>query len=266
MYDSFKRKINYLRISVTDRCNFRCTYCMPAEGVPMMSHNDVLSFDEIVEFTRLAVSKGIDKVRITGGEPLVRKGIVSLVKMLADIDGIKDLSMTTNGAFLPKFADDLKNVGLNRVNISLDSMDPKRFHEITRLGKLEDVLNGIDAAEKVGLLPIKLNCVIKENSQEEDALAVKAFAEERGFQVRFIHQMSLGEGSFSVVEGGEGGHCGTCNRLRLSADGKLFPCLFSDIGYSIRELGGEEALKKAIENKPKSGTTSIGHEFYNIGG
>jgi cyclic pyranopterin phosphate synthase len=239
---------------------------MPEEGVPMMSHNDVLSFDEIVEFTRLAVSKGIDKVRITGGEPLVRKGIVSLVKMLADIDGIKDLSMTTNGALLPRFAEDLKKAGLHRVNISLDSMNSDRFREITRLGNLDEVLKGIDAAEKAGLLPIKLNCVIKENSQEEDARAVKAFAEKRGFDVRFIHQMSLDEGSFSVVEGGEGGHCGTCNRLRLSADGKLFPCLFSDIGYSIRKLGGEEALNLALKNKPKSGTTSVGHEFYNIGG
>jgi len=266
MYDSFNRKINYLRISVTDRCNFRCKYCMPAEGVPMISHSDVLSFDEIADFTRLAVSRGIDKVRLTGGEPLVRKGIVSLVKMLADIDGIKDLSMTTNGALLPKCAKELKLAGLDRVNISLDSMDAERFREITRLGNLEEVLKGIDAAEEAGLLPIKLNCVIKENSQEEDALAVKAFAEERGFQVRFIHEMSLADGSFSVVEGGEGGHCGICNRLRLSADGKIFPCLFSDIGYSIRELGGEEALNLALKNKPKSGTASVGHEFYNIGG
>lgn len=266
MYDSFKRKINYLRISVTDRCNFRCTYCMPAEGVPMMSHHDVLSFDEILDFTRLVVSKGVDKVRITGGEPLVRKGIVSLVEMLSAIDGIKDLSMTTNGALLPHFAEDLKKAGLHRVNISLDSMNPDRFREITRLGNLDEVLKGIDAAEKAELLPIKLNCVIKENSQEDDALAVKAFAEKRGFDVRFIHQMSLDDGSFSVVEGGEGGHCGVCNRLRLSADGKLFPCLFSDIGYSIRELGGEEALNLALKNKPKSGTTSVGHEFYNIGG
>ncbi|PLW93337.1 MAG: radical SAM protein [Marinilabiliales bacterium] len=266
MYDSFNRKINYLRISVTDRCNFRCTYCMPEEGVPLMSHHDILSFDEIVELTRLAVSKGIDKVRITGGEPLVRKGIVSLVKMLADIDGIKDLSMTTNGALLPKFAYDLKNAGLNRVNISLDAMDSQRFSEITRSGNLDEVLKGIDSADEAGLLPIKLNCVIKENSLEKDALAVKAFAEKRGFQVRFIHEMSLADGSFSVVEGGEGGHCGICNRLRLSADGQLFPCLFSDIGYSIRELGGEEALNLALKNKPKSGTTSVGHEFYNIGG
>lgn len=239
---------------------------MSEEGVPLMSHHDVLSFDEIVEFTRLAVSKGIDKVRITGGEPLVRKGIVTLVKMLSDINGIKDLAMTTNGSLLPRFAEDLKKAGLHRVNISLDSMNSERFHEITRRGKLEDVLKGIDAAEKAGLMPIKINCVIKENSQEEDAQTVKAFAEKRGFDVRFIHQMSLDDGSFSVVEGGEGGHCGICNRLRLSADGKLFPCLFSDIGYSIRELGGEEALNLALKNKPKSGTTSVGHEFYNIGG
>jgi len=266
MYDRYNRKINYLRISVTDRCNLRCTYCMPAEGIKMLPHKDILSFDEITDVTKVAVSLGVDKVRITGGEPLVRKGIVDLVKMLAAIDGIKDLAMTTNGIFLPKFAQALAEAGLMRVNISLDTLDPDRYNKITRLGKLEDALNGIDAAKKAGLAPIKINCVVKKSADEPDAKQVKAFAEAQGLQVRFIPEMNLETGEFGIVDGGDGGNCKICNRLRLTANGNIMPCLFSDLGYNVRELGAKEAILKALGNKPRSGTVNKINHFNNIGG
>lgn len=266
MYDRFNRKINYLRISVTDRCNLRCVYCMPAEGVELMPHNDILSFEEIVEFTKKAVNDGVDKVRITGGEPLVRNDIIELIKKIGEIDGIKDFGMTTNGVFLPKYAKQLKAAGLMRVNISLDTMDPKRYTEITRLGKIDDVFAGIDAAKEAGLFPIKINCVIKKSSQEPDAIAVAEYCKANGLEIRYIHEMNLETGDFSVVEGGDGGDCKNCNRLRLTAKGDLMPCLFSDLSYNIRELGTAKAIDESLKNKPKSGTSNHSSQFNNIGG
>ncbi len=175
MFDRFNRKINYLRISVTDRCNLRCVYCMPENGVPLLKHEDILNFDEIVEFTKIAVSKGIDKVRITGGEPLVRNGIVDLISMISGIKGIKDLSMTTNGVFLDKYADDLIEAGLQRVNISLDTVDPEKYKQITRVGNVQKVFDGIKAAKKAGLKPIKINCVIQNSSLEPHAVDVAKY-------------------------------------------------------------------------------------------
>src|SRR5664279_1180378 len=148
MFDRFNRKLDYLRISVTDRCNLRCTYCMPEEGIKLFHHNEILSFNEIVGFTKAAVMNGVSKVRVTGGEPLVRKGITALVRMLSDIEEIKDLSMTTNGTLLKQFAKELKSSGLQRVNISLDTVDPEKFTKITRTGNIADVFEGIDAARK----------------------------------------------------------------------------------------------------------------------
>ncbi len=159
MLDRYKRHINYLRISVTDRCNLRCTYCMPADGVKLMKHDDLLSFEEIESFTQLAVAKGISKVRLTGGEPLVRKNIVELVQRLASIEGLEDLALTTNGILLPQFAEDLKKAGLKRVNISLDTLNADRYCEITRTGNIKDVFKGIEAAQKAGFHPIKINIV-----------------------------------------------------------------------------------------------------------
>ncbi|MBA4322335.1 MAG: radical SAM protein, partial [Odoribacter sp.] len=163
MLDRFDRSLNYLRISVTDRCNLRCRYCMPEEGIKLLRHEDILSFDEITDFTRLAVSYGVNKVRITGGEPLVRRGIVTLVSMLAGIDGIKDLSMTTNGILLRQFAGELKSAGLQRVNISLDTVDHEKFAYITRSPLLNEVFEGIEATVKAGLVPVKINCVISQS-------------------------------------------------------------------------------------------------------
>jgi cyclic pyranopterin phosphate synthase len=239
---------------------------MPAEGIEMLGHDDILSFDEIVEVTRVAVSMGVDKVRITGGEPLVRKGIVDLVKMISAIDGINDLAMTTNGILLNRYAKPLADAGLNRVNISLDTMDPEKYREITRLGNIEDVFRGIDAAKLAGLNPIKINCVIKKSSDEPDARGVNKFSTENDLQVRFIPEMNLEEGSFGKVIGGEGGNCRNCNRLRLTASGKIKPCLFSDIEFDVRELGPEAAINLALGNKPKSGTVNSVNQFHNIGG
>jgi GTP 3',8-cyclase len=265
MFDRFDRPINYLRISVTDRCNLRCTYCMPEEGIELLKHSDILSFEEIADFTRLAVTNGITKVRLTGGEPLVRKNIVELVSMLSTIDGLEDLSMTTNGVLLSDYASDLKKAGLNRINISLDTVNPEKYCDITRNGKLAEVLEGIESAMIAGLGPIKINCVLL-GQPDDETRKLKQFCESHGLSLRFIHQMNLKTGEFSKVEGGEGGNCKKCNRIRLLANGDIKPCLFSDLAYNIRKLGHQEALNLALGNKPKSGTYNKSGEFYNIGG
>lgn len=266
MLDKYNRKINYLRISVTDRCNLRCVYCMPENGVPLLKHDDILSFDEIVTVTKIAVQKGIDKIRITGGEPLVRKGIVDLIRMIGKIEGISDFSMTTNAILLDQFAEDLKKAGLHRVNISLDTIDPEKFSQITRGGDIQKVFAGIEAAKNAGLEPIKINCVIKKDHHESDALTVAKFCNENDLHVRFIQEMNLEKGDFSVVHGGTGGDCGNCNRIRLTANGMIKPCLFSDIQYNVRELGAEKAIDLAVGNKPQSGQVNLTGKFYNIGG
>jgi GTP 3',8-cyclase len=265
MFDRFNRQINYLRISVTDRCNLRCSYCMPEEGIRLLDHSDILSFEEITDFTRMAVGNGITKVRLTGGEPLVRKNIVELVSMLSAIDGLDDLSMTTNGILLSEYAFDLKEAGLNRINISLDTVNPEQYCQITRNGELTKVLEGIDAAMTADLEPIKINCVLL-GQPDDETQKLKQYCESRHLDLRFIHQMNLKTGEFSTVEGGEGGNCRKCNRVRLLANGDIKPCLFSDLAYNIRELGHQEALDVALGNKPKSGTYNKSGEFYNIGG
>jgi len=266
MYDPYNRNITYLRISVTDKCNLRCRYCMPEEGIPLIQHKDILTFEEIVEVVKYAVAMGVFKIRLTGGEPLVRKGIVDLVRLIANIPEIKDLSMTTNGILLDKYAQELKMAGLMRVNISLDTLDPEQYTYITRGGNIEDVFRGIKVAKEVGFSPIKLNAVVKGHSRTPEADALRQYAAQEGLEVRFIKQMSLEDGSFSVVEGGEGGNCQFCNRLRLTANGIIKPCLFNDLGYSVKEMGPREALYSAIRNKPECGTQNSSGEFYNIGG
>jgi cyclic pyranopterin phosphate synthase len=265
MRDCYNRTINYLRISVTDRCNLRCIYCMPEEGVPLLPHDAILSVEEILDFVKIAVSHGITKVRLTGGEPLLRKGLLDLVKGLASIPEIQDLGLTTNGILLSQFAAPLKEAGMHRINVSLDTLDPVRYREITRGGDLHQVLAGIQETHSAGFRPIKLNCVIEKSPNEPDARQVKAWGEERGYPVRFITRMETHNGRFSQVIGGEGGHCQTCNRLRLTSTGMLYPCLFSDTGYSIRQLGADQAIRQALQNKPASGESSH-HQFYQIGG
>lgn len=256
MIDRFGRTIEYLRISVTDKCNLRCTYCMPEGGVVPLRHEDVLRFEEILDVTRAAAGMGVVKVRITGGEPLVRRNIVSLVSMLAGVEGINDLAMTTNGIRLAEFARPLACAGLRRVNVSLDALDPVRYAAITRGGDVAAVLAGIEAAGEAGLHPVKLNCVVRESPDEPDARAVAAFGAARGMEVRFIRRMNLSAGTFTRVTGGDGGDCPRCNRLRLSCDGMVRPCLFSDLKFSVRELGPREAIRRAVDAKPRSGGKS----------
>lgn len=266
MLDHFNRKINYLRISVTDRCNLRCKYCLPDGVFRHKKHEDILRYEEIQEVVKVSVSLGIDKIRLTGGEPLVRKDIVQLVEMIASVGGVKDIALTTNGVYLEEFAQPLADAGLHRINISLDTMNPEKFALTTGGGSLEKVLRGIEAAKIAGLSPIKVNCVIKTTEDEPDAMAVKEYCIQNGLQARFIEEMNLKTGQFSVVHGGSGGDCKNCNRLRLTSDGKMKPCLFSDIEYDIRKHGIKEAMELAINAKPEKGTCSANGDFYNIGG
>ena len=266
MLDHFNRNITYLRISVTDRCNFRCQYCMPAEGMPWKNQDEILSFEEIVDIVKVGTKLGIKKLRLTGGEPLVQKDLPELIKMLSSIPEIEEIGMTTNGVLLPKYAKQLKEAGLNRVNISLDTLDPEKFRQITRTGKLEDVLKGIDAAINAELLPVKINVVRMNGASKENEQTIRDFCKEKNLKLRFIRQMDLRKGEFSSVEGGEGGICKICNRLRLTADGFLVPCLHSELRYDVRKTGIEEAYKLAIGNKPETGHGTTTHEFSNIGG
>ena len=266
MLDRFNRNITYLRISVTDRCNFRCEYCMPAEGVQWKNRDEILSFDEILDVVKAGTQLGIKKIRLTGGEPLVRKDLPELVRMISALPEIEEIGMTTNGVLLPKYAKELKAAGLNRVNISLDTLDPEKFRKITRLGNLDEVLKGIDAALDAELLPVKINFVRMKGKNEDDEEAVRAYCKAKNLKIRFIRQMDLRTGEFYTVEGGEGGICSICNRLRLTADGFLVPCLHSNQRFNIHELGIEEAFQQAVLNKPKTGYGTTTHEFSNIGG
>lgn len=326
MKDSHGRVIDYLRISLTDRCNFRCIYCMPEEGVSQMGHFDILRIEEIEGIVRAAAGLGIKKVRLTGGEPLVRKGVVSLVESLANMPGIDNVSMTTNGVLLPAMVDDLKAAGLSRVNLSLDTLDPEQFRMVTRVGKLEDTLAGIDAALAAGLNPVKVNAVTV-RSLNQDFLAFAKMSIDRPLHMRFIEYMPIGgncssdsacgwgeadvisseevlaiinerareEGlpelepaldkrplgygparyyKFSGAQGTVGfisplsrHFCSECNRLRLTADGKIRPCLFSDEEYDVRaalQEGGEEAVRRvlleALGAKPDEHHDKVGTE------
>lgn len=265
MIDPYGRRIDYLRISVTDRCNLRCAYCMPAEGVALLPREDLLSYEEIAEVARVAAARGVTKLRLTGGEPLVRRDLPRLVAMLAGIGGIRDLAMTTNGTLLDRHARPLARAGLQRVNVSLDAIDPHRYRSITRGGDVRQVLSGIDAAAAAGLSPIRLNCVLADG-RSADADDVADYAAARGLEVRFIRRMNLAAGTFSVVQGGHGGDCPRCNRLRLSSDGCIRPCLFSDLEFSVRQWGAARALELALGEKPRSGSACTSLAMHAIGG
>lgn len=305
--DSFQRPVNYLRISVTDRCNLRCMYCMPTDGVKLMAHQDILTYEEICTIAKAAAKLGINKVRITGGEPLVRLGLANLIEMMANIDGIDDISLTTNGTLLSERAAELKSAGLQRVNISLDTLNPNRFKFITRSTvALGDVLAGIDTARSVGLNPVKLNMVVISGINDDELLDFARKTIEEGWHVRFIEFMPVinvdnnndgdpqfvsvtdmktrleelgklesclpGAGNgpakyfrFSGAEGTVGfitpvseHFCFECNRLRLTADGKLRPCLLSQDEIDLKQplRGGlslaklKELIKEAVARKP----------------
>ena len=266
MYDSYNREINYLRISVTDRCNLACSYCRPEQLVAASVRNEILDFEEITRIVQALVPMGITKIRLTGGEPLVRKGVDELVGMIAGTEGIREITMTTNGQLLAGMAGRLARAGLNRVNISLDTLDRKRYREITRGGELHRVIKGIDAAVKAGLSPVKINCVVTPDTTSGEMEELKRFCSSMHLQLRFIRQMNLGKGKFWKVEGGEGGQCRICNRLRLTADGRFIPCLFNNKEFSIKEFGIEGAFNRAVQEKPEKGRVNSRNTFYGIGG
>ncbi len=281
LVDSFGRVHNNLRISVTDRCNLRCTYCMP-EDVTFLDKGELLSFEEITHFVRVTAGLGIDKVRLTGGEPLLRRDLHKLVRMLVPIPGIRDVGLTTNGLLLAKHAQELHEAGLRRLNVSLDTLDPGRFRELTRRDGVEQVVEGLLAAKAVGFAPVKVNAVAIRGLIEHDAVPLARFCREHGFELRFIEYMPIGaeawerEKVFFAHEllellerevaplgpapdydprapamdfvyadgGGRVGmiasvsrpFCRSCNRVRLTADGKLRNCLFALDEVEVKSL------------------------------
>ena len=276
MLDPYERNINYLRVSVTDRCNLRCTYCMPKEGLSQIGHDDILRYEEIRRIIRIATTMGIHKVRITGGEPLVRRGVVEFVDSLRQLPDLTEISLTTNGILLAGCAEDLFQAGIRRINISLDSLDAEKYVRITRGGDIRAVLAGIRRVREIGFSPIKINIVAIKGINDDEVLDFARLTIENPFQVRFIELMPLGhagienDGRFlsnaivrerietlgplvpvSEPKDGSGGparlyrltggageigfispvsrhFCGSCNRLRLTADGHLRACLLSD--------------------------------------
>lgn len=195
MKDSFGRKINYLRISLTDRCNLRCQYCMPEDGISKITHDEILSLEETFEITKAFVELGINKIRFTGGEPLARKGIVNLISRVSKLEGVEDLSITTNGVLLKQYAKDLKNAGLTRVNISLDTLDSEKYRKITRGGNIKNVLNGIEEAKNVGLTPIKINTVLIGGFNDDEIEDLVELTKNQNIDLRFIELMPIGEAS-----------------------------------------------------------------------
>ena len=192
LIDNFGRQITYLRISVTDRCNLRCVYCMPESGVSLLNHDEVISYEDILRLVNILSNHGVNKIRITGGEPLVRKGLTGLIENIGRIRGIEDISMTTNGILLEKYASELYNAGLKRINISLDSLKEERFYKITRTGSLKDVLAGIKLAKKTGFNPIKINTVLIRGINDDEIIDFVNFAKEFELNLRFIEYMPIG--------------------------------------------------------------------------
>lgn len=281
-FDRHNRPIKDLRISVTDRCNFRCTYCMPLDEYEWIDKKEILTFEELARLAALFVQLGVEKIRLTGGEPLVRQNLDHLVAKLSTIDGLKDLCLTTNGALLANQIDALRRAGLKRVNISIDSLDPDRFRKMTKRGDLSKVLEGIFAAKAAGLAPIKLNAVVERGVNDDDIVPLVEFSREHGFAMRFIEYMDVGnannwtseklvskkeiieriseryplrevgrdqgsapsvdyefadgKGDIGVIASVTEPFCSSCTRIRLTADGKIVTCLFSQLGHDIKAL------------------------------
>jgi cyclic pyranopterin phosphate synthase len=305
LLDSFKRQLNYLRISLTDRCNLRCVYCMPEQGLPKIFHEDILTYEELVRLARLSVGLGIEKIRLTGGEPLVRKGLFGFIRSLKDLPGVRDISLTTNGVLLAEKAQDIWEAGIRRLNISLDSLDRGKYHRITRFDCFDQVWAGIQKAERIGFSPIKINVVALRGVNDDEILDFGRLSMEKPYHIRFIEFMPVGEenrwkterfisseetlqklltlGTLVPINGrgldgpakrmafpgakGEIGlispisehFCPSCNRLRLTAEGLLRVCIFSDWETDLRTLlrqgASDEQLEAAIQDailqKPK---------------
>jgi cyclic pyranopterin phosphate synthase len=324
--DNNNRVINYLRLSITDRCNLRCIYCMPEDGIDFMSHDNILRYEEILRIVELSIQKGIRKVRLTGGEPLVRKGFTGFIKRLNRLEGLKEITLTTNGVLLKELAADIMAGGIRRINISLDSLKRERFFRITGRDLFNQVWDGIQEAERLGFDPIKINVVAMRGINDDEIEDFARLTLEKPYHVRFIENMPVGRDNgwradrfISVLEiynlirkigpltpvlkrgsldgpaqrfvldgalgeigliGALSNHfCDICNRLRLTADGYLRNCLFSDheidIKAALREGKGDDVLnllEKAIKEKPKShnlnllGTRNCMRGMSSIGG
>ncbi|MBQ8831101.1 MAG: GTP 3',8-cyclase MoaA [Oscillospiraceae bacterium] len=294
MRDNFGREITYLRLSVTELCNLRCRYCMPEDGVCKKSHADMLTEDEMVTAAKAAAALGITKIRITGGEPLVKRNILSICERISDIEGINELCLTTNGTLLKEFAVPLKKAGVSRLNISLDTLDPEKFAHITRRDGFEAAAEGIRAAVEAGFEKIKINAVLIGGFNDDEIVSLAELTRKYPVDVRFIELMPMYDsGDFkqdaylpvdAVIEElgsmeklpGNGGvadlyrlpgalgniglisavsnhFCGSCNRIRLTADGKIKPCLHSDVEFSVKGLdfeGMKAQMETAILGKP----------------
>ncbi|MFY9554268.1 MAG: GTP 3',8-cyclase MoaA [Blastocatellia bacterium] len=277
--DAYNRPVKDLRISVTDRCNYRCTYCMPLDEYVWIDRSEILSFEEIARLAHLFVRLGVEKIRITGGEPLVRKDLHRLISMLPGID---DICLTTNGSLLSEQVAELAAAGLKRINVSIDTLDPEKFKQITKRGDLSNVLDGLFAAKQLGIRPIKINAVVERGLNEDDIIPLVEFARGHGFSMRFIEYMDVGNANnwisekmvskkeilerisaryalkeigrdngsapsvdYEFIDGlGDVGviasvtepFCSSCTRARLTADGKLVTCLFSDHGHDLKRL------------------------------
>ncbi|MBW8040290.1 MAG: radical SAM protein [Planctomycetes bacterium] len=268
LLDRFNRRIDYLRVSVTDRCNYRCVYCMPEAPFMHKNHSDILSYEQIESVAKAAAGVGITKIRLTGGEPLVRKDIEQLVAKLAAIDGIDKVCMTTNGSLLVDMATILKRSGLGRVNISIDSLNTEKFRRITRGGDLRQALAGVEAAKKAELTPIKINMVIFNDTTQEDIETMKTFCEQRGLELQQIMRFSLyNRTDFSRrFETQRPPKCSQCNRLRLTADGYLKPCLFSDNEVRIDFDNITGSILEAVTKKPENGSHCRNRLMNQIGG
>jgi GTP 3',8-cyclase len=265
MFDRFDRAITYLRISVTDKCNLRCTYCMPSEGVPARNHADFLSLEQMAEAARAAVGLGISKIRLTGGEPLVKRGIVDLVRMIASIEGLGHLAMTTNGTLLAAHARSLKQAGLDSVNVSLDTLDPERYRHLTRGGRIDDAQEGIRAAIEVGF-PVKINMVVLGDTREEDIDRMRQYSARLGARLQLINHYELAHEKGEQYTFDRPPSCGSCNRIRLMADGMLKPCLHSDEEVPLDFSRLAESLREAILAKPPRGGACTNRAMTQIGG
>ncbi len=315
MLDGFGRNIDYLRVSITDRCNFRCLYCMPEEGVPKKDHNDILSFEQMESIVEVLAELGIKKIRVTGGEPLVRKGCIDFIDKIGKINGIEQVCLTTNGFYINSHKQELKNIKLDLLNISLDSLDQNKFKTITRIGDIKEVLQGIDVAREIGIKNIKINAVLMKGINDNEIRDFAEFGKEKNVKVRFIEIMPFsvcnsfekyGIGADEIIkkydlirtpdkdysnnietykfkDGLEVGFirpisnkfCPACNRIRLTAEGKLLLCLHGTAYIDLKDkLGNKEAIKEAIlegiKNKPKEHGIDLGviqnREMNSIGG
>jgi cyclic pyranopterin phosphate synthase len=265
MFDRFDREITYLRISVTDKCNLRCRYCMPVEGVEPRRHEDLLSLEQLAEAARAAVGLGVRKIRLTGGEPLVRRGIVNLVRMIASIEGLEELGLTTNGTLLAPLARELRAAGLGSVNVSLDTLDPDRYREITRGGSLDNALDGIRAARAEGF-PLKLNMVVLDEISRGEIETMRSFAESLGARLQLINHFDLMRKKGEDYSFDRPPPCAGCNRIRLLADGTLKPCLHTDEEVKLDPARMSESLQDAIMAKPRRGDVCTNRGMRQIGG